>query len=170
MKTFFNLFLVLSISVNLSFCQNDDILELSNQEQSTMIDLIVENSNIDSMRGEDGLVYISDFISLLSIKKANEPSILLSEYIVNTYSMKFLLIPLIVDTDRELFRESLNSAFESGLNVFKDEVIAGDIQSFCENPQESLILKFGITVRKDYLNEDKELLFSNTISPESCKS
>ena len=79
------------------------VLELINQEQSAMIDLIVENSNIDSLRGEDGLVYINDFISLLSITKANESSILLSEYIVNTYSMKFLLIPLIVDTDRELF-------------------------------------------------------------------
>lgn len=161
---------VLLLSLSLSTNAQDNINDEIEIDKDYIIDTIVENSNIEELRNSEGLIPIDDFTSLLSVSKEGEPSYILSKFILNTYIMKFYLIPNIRATDIDVFKEELNRSFFSGLEEFKLTVDRSDLINFCEEQKDSILMQFDITIKKEYLDEDRNFLFSTVVNSQRCKT
>lgn len=164
--TVISLSFLLLITLN---ANEDEYINMTPMTNEQIIDMMIENSDLDSMRNSEGLVPIDDYISLISISKAGDPAYLLSKFILNTYAMKFYLIPNIRETNRELFEEELDRRFYAGLEELRASMDKSDLDNFCSNDQDSVIMLSGITIKKDYLDEDRKFLFSTSISASRCK-
>jgi len=169
MKYIYRIFVFLIVFSNLSYCVSfDNENVISEKEKSKIIDLIVNNSNLEPMRNSEGVVPIDEFTSLISISKAGNPAYILSRYILNTSAMKLYLVPLVTATNEVDFRKDLDLIFYAGLETYKSTFLKSDIDNFCNPENESIVMSLGINIKKEYLNEDNELLFSTNVSSSSC--